>query len=96
VDGDPEDTRVSTASIVRRLAGVTRLRRFEVHHRFLSAFVHPVPAGYDLVYGRNRPTEAPRYDHCAAEPAVLYVNELAASELKFLKRMTTRTPACCS
>jgi hypothetical protein len=75
-----------------RLCSQETLRRFEVHYRFLSAFVHPMPAGYDLVYGRNRPTGAPRYDHYAAELALLYVNKLGAAELKFLKRMTTRTP----
>jgi hypothetical protein len=75
-----------------RLCSEETLRRFEVHYRFLSAFVHPVPAGYDLVYGRNRPSGAPRYDHYAAELALLYINKLGASELTFLKRMTTRTP----
>jgi hypothetical protein len=62
------------------------LRRFDVHYRFLSAFVHPVPAGYDLVYGRNRPTGAPRYDHYASELALVYINKLGAAELKFLER----------
>ncbi len=75
-----------------RLCSEETLRRFEAHYRFLSAFVHPVPAGYDLVYGRNRPTGAPRYDHYASELALLYINKLGAAELKFLKRMTTRTP----
>jgi hypothetical protein len=75
-----------------RLCSEETLRRFEVHYRFLSAFVHPVPAGYDLVYGRNRPTGAPRYDHYASELALLYINKLGTSELKFLKRMTSRTP----
>jgi hypothetical protein len=75
-----------------RLFSNETLRRFEVHYRFLSAFVHPVPAGYDLVYGRNRPTGAPRYDHYASELTLLYINKLASAELKFLKRMTTRTP----
>lgn len=76
-----------------RLCSKETLRRFEVHYRFLSAFVHPLPAGYDLVYGRNRPSGAPRYDHYAAELALLYINKLAASELKFLKRMSKRTPS---
>jgi hypothetical protein len=76
-----------------RLCGEETLRRFEVHYRFLSAFVHPVPEGYDLVYGRNRPTGAPRYDHYAAELALLYINKLGAAELKSLKRMTARRPS---
>jgi hypothetical protein len=75
-----------------RICGEETLRRFEVHYRFLSAFVHPMPAAYDLVYGRNRPTNAPRYDHYASELALLYVNKLAAAELKYFKRMTARTP----
>jgi hypothetical protein len=76
-----------------KLCSQETLRRFEVHYRFLSAFVHPLPAGYDLVYGRNRPSGAPRYDHYAAELVLLYINKLAASELNFLKRMTNRTPS---
>jgi hypothetical protein len=76
-----------------RLCGGETLRRFEVHYRFLSAFVHPVPAGYDLVYGRNRPTGAPRYDHYASELVLLYINKLAAGELRFLKRMASRPPS---
>jgi hypothetical protein len=78
-----------------RLCSQETLRRLEVHYRFLSAFVHPVPAGYDLVYGRNRPTGAPHYDHYSSELALLYINKLAAAELKDLKRMTTRTPRVC-
>lgn len=63
-----------------------------MHYRFLSAFVHPVPAAYDLVYGRNRPICAPRYDRYASELVLLYINRLAAEELKSLKRMAARTP----
>lgn len=75
-----------------RLCSQETLRRFEVHYRFLSAFVHPTPGGYDLVYGRNRPSGAPRYDHYASELVLLYVNKIAAAELRYLKRMSTRTP----
>jgi hypothetical protein len=75
-----------------RICGAETLRRFEVHYRFLSAFVHPVPAGYDLVYGRNRPSGAPRYDHYASELVLLYINKLAAMELMYLKRMSSRVP----
>ncbi len=76
-----------------RLCSAETLRRFEVQHfRFLSAFVHPVPAGHDLVYGRNRPTGAPRYDHYSSELVLLYANKLAAEKLKYLKRMAGRTP----
>jgi hypothetical protein len=75
-----------------KICGAETLRRFEVHYRFLSAFVHPMPAGYDLVYGSNRPTGAPRYDHYASELVLLYINKLAGAELKFLKRMASRSP----
>ena len=75
-----------------RLCTTETLRRFEVHYRFLSAFVHPVPAGYDLVYGRNRPTNAPKYDHYVSELVLLNVAKIAAAELKALKRMSSRTP----
>lgn len=75
-----------------RLCSAEMLRRFEVHYRFLSAFVHPVPAGFDLIYGRNRPSGAPRYDHYASELVLLYINKIAAEELKALKRMAGRAP----
>ena len=75
-----------------RLASAEALRQFEVHYRFLSAFVHPVPPGYDLVYGRNRPSGAPRYNHYASELALLYINKIASEELKVLQRMAKRPP----
>ena len=75
-----------------RLCSAETLKRFEVHYRFLSAFVHPVPAAYDLVYGRNRPTGAPRYDHYASELVLLYINKIASDELKALKRIAGRVP----
>jgi hypothetical protein len=75
-----------------RLCSAEMLRRFEVNYRFLSAFVHPLPAGFDLIYGRNRPSGAPRYDHYASELILLYINKIAADELKALKRMAGRPP----
>jgi hypothetical protein len=75
-----------------RLCSAEMLRRFEVHYRFLSAFVHPVPAGFDLIYGRNRPSGAPRYDHYTSELILLYINKIAAEELKALKRIAGRPP----
>ena len=74
------------------LCGVETLRQFEVHYRFLSAFVHPMLAAYNLVYGHNRPSNAPSYDHYSSELALLYINKIAAQELKALKRMASRPP----
>lgn len=75
-----------------RLCSMTTLRQLEVHYRFLSAFVHPVPAAFDEVYGRNRPSGAPRYDHYASELVLLYAIKIASEELKALKRMAGRAP----
>lgn len=75
-----------------KLCSKATLRQFEVHYRFLSAFVHPVPAAFDEVYGRNRPSGAPRYDHYASELILLYVIKIASEELKALKHMAGRTP----
>jgi hypothetical protein len=74
------------------LCGVETLRQFEVHYRFLSAFVHPMPAAFNLVYGHNRPSSGPSYDHYASELVLLYVNKIASEELKALKRMASRPP----
>lgn len=78
--------------VYNRRCTVQTVRRFEVHYQFLSAFVHSVPAGLKLVYGRNRPTVAPRYDHYASELVLLYINKIASEELKVLERMTRRAP----
>ena len=75
-----------------RICSAETVRRFEVHYRFLSAFVHPVPRAFELVYGRNQPSGAPHYDHYASELALLYVNKIASNELRYLKRMTSRVP----
>jgi hypothetical protein len=78
--------------VYNRLCTLETIRRFEVHYQFLSAFVHSMPAGFDLIYGRNRPTVAPKYDHYASELALLYANKIAAEELKALQLMTRRPP----
>jgi hypothetical protein len=75
-----------------RLCSAETLRRFEVHYRFLSAFVHPVSAVFDLVYGHNRFGGIPRYDHYASELVLLYINKLAAGELTFFSRRASRPP----
>jgi hypothetical protein len=75
-----------------RICSTETIRRFEVHYRFLSAFVHPVPQAFELVYGRNRPSGAPHYDHYASELVLLYLNKIASNELRYLRRMASRTP----
>jgi hypothetical protein len=78
--------------IYYRLSNAEMLRRFDVHYRFLSAFVHSIQAGFDLLYSRNRPALAPRYDHYASELVLLYINKIASEEIKVLKRMAARPP----
>lgn len=78
--------------VYNRLCTAEMVRRFEVHYQFLSAFVHPMPAGLELVYGHNHPTVAPRYDHFDSELVLLYINKIASEELKALQRMTRRSP----
>lgn len=63
-----------------------------VHYRFLSAFIHPYPTAYDDVYGRNRPSGAPRYDHYNSELSLLYLVRIATEELLDFKRMTEHEP----
>jgi hypothetical protein len=68
------------------------VRRFDVHYTFLSAFVHSVQRGFELLYGRNRPADAPRYEHSASELVLLYINKLATGELVALQQMSRRSP----
>ncbi len=68
------------------------LRRLEVHYTFLSAFVHSMQRAFELLYGRNRPADAPRYEHFASELVLLYINKIAASELMALQEMSRRSP----
>jgi len=74
-----------------RLATEGQLDQFEVHYRFLSAFVHPVTDVMGLLYGRNRAW--PTYDHYASELVLLYLNLLAARELMDFARMASRAPS---
>ncbi len=75
-----------------QLCNAKTLLQFEVHYRFLSAFVHPWPAALNLVYGRNRPRGVHRYDHYSSELLLLYINHIAAAELRALGEMAGRTP----
>jgi hypothetical protein len=69
-----------------------QLAQLGVHFRFLSAFVHPVSEAYTLLYTRNVPAREQVYDHFASELALLYVNTLAALELRALEEMSGREP----
>jgi hypothetical protein len=75
------------------LTSAETLRRLDVHYRFLSAFVHPVPAAFDEAYGRDEKTSSRFvYDHYSSELVLLYINKIAAAELKALARMSSRRP----
>jgi hypothetical protein len=64
----------------------------EVHHAFLSAYVHGTQAADDLVYGGNTPRPLGAFDHYADELCLLYVLVLAAAELEVFGRMARRRP----
>jgi hypothetical protein len=52
-----------------------------------------VPAAFDEVYGRDEKTIGRfAYDHYSSELALLYINKIAAGELKALARMASRRP----
>lgn len=72
------------------LATEGQLEQFEVHFRFLSAFVHPVTDVTGLLYGRNQ--SWPTYDHYASELVLLYLNLLATRELIDFARMASQAP----
>lgn len=69
------------------------LVRWDVHHGFLSAFVHPTPRAIEGIYGRNIPAVSPRYDHYASELILLYAHTLARLELEALEAMASREPS---
>jgi hypothetical protein len=68
------------------------LAELGVHFRFLSAFVHPVSEAYVLLYGQNSPANPKSYDHYASELALLYVNAIAAKEIRALQQMVLKEP----
>jgi hypothetical protein len=63
--------------------------RIRVHYRFLSAFVHPLTAQHDLLYGRNH--TGTRFDHYSSELILLYINFFAAYEIRSLITAATKT-----
>lgn len=63
--------------------------RISVHYRFLSAFVHPLTAQHDLLYGRNHTGRG--FDHYSSELILLYINFFAAYEKKSLIAAASKT-----
>jgi hypothetical protein len=66
------------------------LEKFEVHYRFLSAFVHPISDVRDLVYGRN--SYSIEYDHYSSELILLYIIVFAVEELRHFRSMSRGNP----
>jgi hypothetical protein len=64
----------------------------DVHHAFLSAYVHGTQMAYELIYGHNIPSNVGAFDHYASELALLYVIAIASAELDAFGRMAKRTP----
>ena len=67
-------------------------QQVDVHHSFLSGFVHPSKRGYQAIHGRNYPDRMGSYDHFASEILLLYVIVIAAAELEIYGRMAHRVP----
>jgi hypothetical protein len=68
------------------------LRRLDVHHRFLSAFVHPNTDVIRLLYGNNA-WNWPVYDHYTSELVLLYTVVLAVEEIRNFRAMAQREPS---
>jgi hypothetical protein len=64
----------------------------DVHHAFLSAYVHGAQKAYDSVYSRNIPSTVGAFHHYPSELALLYVVAIAAAELEMFGRMSRRPP----
>ena len=78
---------------VNDLAGEREILQLDVHHRFLSAFVHPFSEGVtDDVYHPVYHGDWPIADHYAEELILLYACTFAIDELRDLERMTRREP----
>lgn len=68
------------------------LLQLEVHHSFLSAYVHGVQRAYEAVYGSRRAVNIGRYDHYDSELCWLYVIALAAAELVAFGQISSHDP----
>lgn len=79
--------------ILNQLASTREAAQWDVHHRFLSAFVHPFSENTtDDVYRPVYHGEWPLHDHYAMELALSYACTFAADELRDFQRMTEREP----
>jgi len=75
------------------LATEREVVQLDVHHRFLSAFVHPFSQDVtDRVYHPHYHGDWPIEDHYAQELVLLYAGMFAIDELRDFERMTTREP----
>jgi hypothetical protein len=66
------------------------MTRIDVHHRFLSSYVHPISDRQAATYGRNQPW--PRYDHYSSELIMLYAITLAVREIRSFIAMCGMKP----
>lgn len=78
--------------VINRLLPPRLVVQVEVHHSFLSAYVHGAQKAYELIYGHNRPISVGTFDHYASELCLLYVIVISAAELEAFGRMARRTP----
>lgn len=93
---DMHDTYLKWRSIKESLkandfADDETLRRLDVHHRFLSTFVHPNTDVQRILYGNNA-WDWPIYDHYSSGLVLLYAIVFAVEELRSFRAMTRRGP----
>lgn len=75
------------------LANDREVLQLDVHHRFLSAFVHPFSEQVvDRVYRQRVMGDWPEEDHYSQELVLLYACWLALDELRDFERMARRRP----
>lgn len=78
---------------LNRLATDRELLQLDVHHRFLSAFVHAFSKEVvDRVYRQRVMGDWPEEDHYSQELVLLYACWLALDELRDFQQMTLRRP----
>lgn len=79
--------------LLNSLASAREVLQLDVHHRFLSAFVHPFSEHVtDAVYRQRIHGDWPTDEHYAAELVLLYACAFAIDELRDFERMTQHEP----
>ncbi len=79
--------------LLNDLANETEIVQIDVHHRFLSTYVHPFTEDItNRLYGRNPVGAWPREDHYSEELVLLYVSTIATDELRDFERMSQNEP----